>query len=728
MPSLPAKIYNFLVKLGKSRITESDYKNIIYKTLTLSSEDRMTYLRSTFPMLDSEQQTMSLTLAVRSKRIYKSCKWLASKSFKLTYPLIYFIVESIEQGNLYSPTLYSYKLQFESFNFKKYISSEIFKILCIRVLMNSVQVTGAFSNDDPVCVLMYTIIDELVDNGLLTWLAIVSESDSILRTVEFQVEKEVFMEWIVDIFDCAYRESNFKLTKLKEVNNRTLYGSGGLFENEFGRFRSIAMKMKQNEILPSITIIQYHKNKFKNKKLSQRNPVLKKLNKIKSKPGVTSIDFKPLDEDGQEEFDDGYRVDPDVLDFCSFDEEATLDKYAYTESFFLHFLNLTGVRGGAWNMFVGCQFFKKEIWEAKGYKKLFKREVRNLTPFNAFSLQNNFIFYIGTDNFKGEIEGYKEVSWEQSVRYGISGKFGNNFIEIKGKKYTKSDVFNEPPLVSQITTLDSYFVRLSQESLNQNIEEIENFVEIVKDIFTLPPQAAREQKELKKLIEDRRLKIEEKEKENEKGKNKQNKKKGKKEKNDDIQEEGKSETDKSGDVINIEDEKDDDSKFFKKLSSVFNNFKTLTEKGLKLKTDNLLNEIKQEQTLYTFKKVFTALTDVRFKAEFETFFPGMWEPFINNELSMTEGSITDRIDLAKFRINRMPIMMRTKYRKLLLIVTFILAGVTRTNRMDPVSMRFGYLIDNMFRVNLETDINEEFIGSDLMPEEILELPYNFDFI
>jgi hypothetical protein len=674
---------------------------------------------------------------------------LAAKSFQLTYPLIWYISESIEQGNLYSPTLQSLKIQFESNNFsKKFPNFEIFNILSVRVLMNSVNVTNIYSNSDPICVLLYTVIEELLDNGLLTWLNITTEMDPILRTVEFAVEKKIFLDWVVDIFDCAYLESNMKVQRLKMVNNNTLYGPKGLYAVEFGRFRAIAMKIKQNEIRSKLEILTPFKKRRKIKRTDIPHQFYYQtviLNKMKSYPGVTSEKFKPLTEDTQEEFDDGYSMDPDVLEFCEFDPNPDLPKYGWTESFYLSKNNVTGVRGGAWNMFIGTQIFDRSSWEVHGFKKLYRLNHISHNPYDCFTQQSNFIFYVGIENFKGEVKGYTELSWEQSLHYGKTGNFGENTIEIQNVKYTKKKVFSTPRLVNQITKLDSYFKRMTVESLENQISEIEEKIEFVEETFKIPEDLKMEQRKLKNQIDKFREKQAESmvsktpRKKNPNTKKKVNSGKRKSKEEEKITEdikvislpvvESSLEVEEEHKTEEITNEKlSFEEMLLKNINKIFEKYKSGLNMNLMQDKQKTLFGMESNLALYSFKKPLIAMTDLRYRAEFETIFPGMWDPFINNELCINKNVLFDKLDLARVRISRMPPHMRDKFRKLLLIVSMVLHSIRQNTRMDLKSYELTTMVDDLFRVNMDPDIEGVTVYYDLEPGEIIEIPFEFNFL
>jgi len=57
-----------------------------------------------------------------------------------------------------------------------------------------------------------------------------------------------------------------------------------------------------------------------------------------------------------------------------------------------------------------------------------------------------------------------------------------------------------------------------------------------------------------------------------------------------------------------------------------------------------------------------------------------------------------------------------------------LSSLRKVKRMDHKSLQLGYLIDDIFRVNLNPDIERTFVGLDLNPDEIISLPYEINFL
>jgi hypothetical protein len=697
MPPLPSKIYNMLVKMGKSQISDEDFKGILFKTMTLRGEDRMQYLATHYSLLSSDYQNQSLTLIMRSTRIYSSCKWLEGKSFNITVPIIDNICKAIELGNVYSAKLQTYKLQFESYQSGKYSISQLFKILGTRVIMNSISVASLFCYMDPLFHTFFSVLEDLVDNGLLTWLNLCTDTDPILRTIEFQVDKKTFLDWIVDIFDCAYKENDHGYRKSKG-NIMKLFGANGIFSKEMGPLRSIAVKMKQSSIPDELRLI--HKEKVKNRWVKRSETVYKDrfetISKSDAKAGYTQGEFFPFDEDSQEEFHWGFRTDPDVMEFCEFDKNAKIPKFGYSESFYLDFLNLTSVRGTAWNMFVGCQILNKNLFKAHGFLKIYKKQNISTVPLKYFTQNNNFIVYCGKENFKGSIEGYSELSWEQSVRYGNIKILGEQSLELEGKTYDKFEVFSQPRLIGKLQTLNSYFSRISSEMVLEEATKVEDKIEEMEDLFELSPDMKIEKSILMKKVEEYRKSV---------GSNTKEVI-DRKEKNS-----------KSEETFNLIDS----------LGKVFSKYEKGST-GLKIKKNTLGQSIEQELNLYKFKKPLQALTEIRFKAEFETLFPGMWEPYVNNELSITRQSMKHRLEFAQIRIDRMPEMMRNKYRKLLLITSMFLSSIPKTRTMNSKSMELGYIIDSIFETDMEDDIEQIRIGVDLNPEELISLNYNLSFL
>jgi hypothetical protein len=734
---LPNKVYGMLIKLGHGRVTEAEFQNITLKILSLEGDDREKYLLSCFPFLSAEYKNSSITLIMKSKRIYNCCKRMLANGYRLVVPLVECIADCISEGNLYSSTLQGFKIRFDSLRGTVFQPSNIFKIIAGRTFMDSLNVDQCYSCENSNANILLQIVQELLDQGLLNLLGAVSEKDSILKTVEFQVDKKVFLDWFVDLLDCCFIEVIPKLRRYKKTQNTKLYfGENGLLNQDFGNLRSITFRMKLNFLPETLTLESRRKSKIveEESKADSEGYIAAKKTKIQSlilkvcegTPGVIGK-FLPLTDEWQEEFEDGYAFDPNLESQCEFDKNKNLDRFAYCSRFLLDKITLMGLRGTAWNVFISCSMFDKSCWQAGGIKKLYKKINISSNPYEFFSDSNNFIFYVGNDNFRGDVIGYQELQFEQAVHIGVEGLIQNKKLIVEGKEYEKLEAIYIPKVVSQLGTVESYFKTLTVESMEKHYKEMESKFDFIEENLEVSDKFEKDRKLLHGLIKN--YEIEKREKES-KSKD-QTSKTGKID--------HKADHSKEMIILNAEgeiEEKDTNATNLKEImnsmSDILNkiaNLKDYLNKSEALKSKNkAVHNLELDYNNYKFNQTLELMEDMNFKAEFEAFFPGYWNLFINGELCITKQSLKTRLELARYRIDKMPSLMRQKYRKIYLIVSMFLNSLNINQRMDPKSLELGYLIDDIFDLEFESDEEQLTVTTDLLPDNIMDIPVDLRFL
>jgi hypothetical protein len=297
------------------------------------------------------------------------------------------------------------------------------------------------------------------------------------------------------------------------------------------------------------------------------------------------------------------------------------------------------------------------------------------------------------ENKHVSIEGFKKMKDEEVLKTFKKSKYINDEIIIEGKKMSKRKVFSSPPLRAKIENLDRYFSKLSNLQVEKESEIALKKSKMIRESVTVNQDYEIYSEELeKKIAEFKKL-------------------------NNILEENNKGE-----DVVKVENIKEAGD-----IKSLLNDLKgklmgMLSEFDQKIDSigkegNRSMSKLESEYIPYSFKEPMKLMSDIQFKSEFDTLFPGYWNKFINGEILLTKKSKRLKLQFAELRIDQMPHELRRKYRKLLLIVKFIFANIDECFHVSQEEHIFCSIVDDMFDIDFKPDVSRVEIVNDLEADE-----------
>nr|WAK73569.1 RNA-dependent RNA polymerase [Phytophthora palustris bunya-like virus 4] len=359
---LPPRVLRLLHKLGRSTIPESEKDSIMTSMYHTPKEDRISYLMSVMGSMNQTEQSNMLVLALRSTRFYDSCKMLGKKTFLIFTPLMKIIMEALDNSPCVSETLENIQMKYS----RSMPRSVVFSYLMARVIFTALYTNNVLSENDPVCQLVLKIIEEMFDTGLPKVLNTISARDPILRSIEFDVEKSVFLEMVLNVLDSLY------LTEWTRRGYPTERQRQFPYESEYAEFIKPMLKIKKYMLKKGMTIVSSSK---------------KRINKIycrATKPTLGVIDsrFTPLNEDDMEEFEAGYTYLSDPEEDLEFEEEGEAPELRFVNIPCCDRIGMMTVRGTAHTLMIKTSMLSLDIHNCYGVKRFYQiNQYSNLEEF-----------------------------------------------------------------------------------------------------------------------------------------------------------------------------------------------------------------------------------------------------------------------------------------------------------------------------------------------------------
>jgi hypothetical protein len=358
---------------------------------------------------------------MRSDRVYNSFRNCNVNSLWVLCPLIECISLAIDNYHLTSAKIKNLKGFFV--NSKGPIRSDgsIFEIVSVRFLMNLISYSSTDGRFDRLHKLFFDILTELIEDGLLDHMNDSTASHALLKSVEFHVEPEKFTAWVLDM-TTGLSFSNFRGVWVAEENQQTLYGNNGKLKNYIVALRAHFLKMKQNTSPNTISVTIGKKVKRRMKLTQEKYPTL----------GVTLLDFFPQTEDSLDEFE-SYYYNEDAHEDVEFDYEAEIPEIAYVVVPYLKEKTCFRVRGTAWTVIIGTKTVDSSIALVTGKKRYFKSKVNYDSIYKTMDSMCDYLVVLSKTNFRIEIEGYKEIPWEQQNKTFLKSPYKPPPVIIEGK-------------------------------------------------------------------------------------------------------------------------------------------------------------------------------------------------------------------------------------------------------------------------------------------------------
>jgi hypothetical protein len=673
-PLSPA-VVEYVGTLASSSLNQAEFEVLMFRLLSMHEEDRLSYLTSLFPDLTSEHQAQSLVLIRRSRRIYSSCQYLPKGQFSLFCELVALVKEVLVTGNIRPPSLtQQVLLKGEGPILQRLVGA--WQEMACRVIYSAAPARGTLSQSVQACQEFYRNFKEILESGGKQLLNLCSQNSTILRTVEFGVEDEVICTWLIHVMDAMCYHEKLSIGTIPTFQNLAGEKRGkvneGAIVSELHGLRGYMVK-NQPVVPLSITIVQKKRVKRGNRKanveVSQmldlcKNPVL----------GITHEPFKPLDEDGEDEFMYGWEYEDDFEDL-TYDEDADIPKLAYC---FLHILDkytLRKVRGTAWDVIVAFRVLGTDIQEVAD-KITYYQDKKDDTLFFAWTGK------------AGLIENTKKLAWEDIGTITGKGGFKSPALDIDGVVVPKEEAWASPKHRNSLSGLDSYFLQMRAGTQEKEIEKIEQVIKVVQTGYELDPEYSSNKRDLDKLLIKEGLKKEEKE------------------------------------LLPVDE--GGLTEVLSKMGDLLDNLsKELTggggEAGLLKMFDPKLQ--------YQFKEPISLLSDEHLLGELEALLPGYWGMIMNKEIALTKNQKADRLDLAAVKISRMTGTDKETYTALYRVIRFLFTLLPERGGVAHLSNAFMIQIDSLFNRGERSENSEGLYPLHLLsPGEPFDMPDDLSFL
>jgi hypothetical protein len=666
IPPLPLSVQQLLYKIGKNDIPDSLRQDILYKVFSLNTEEKEKYIQSVSLQYGGDIAVNMIALSLKTKRLLNTCKFLSKHALRVAIPIIKCMVDSIDGGNVYTGSLNRTAIELKRNIGVEYKASDIFKNLAARAIVDCMT-TFNNSCQSKSAGRFFAVLEDLLEGGLLKEFAINSESDPLLRATDFAITDREFLNFVIDVFDSIV----FFDWRIESgpVENRLIIGEKGRLSNELNYIRGCLSRIGISPCPRKVHFLAKSKNYRQSYSLT--------LTK-KTKFGVIKKPFAPLTPEGMEELEDGYAFDPDVEDYVETDDTIKVDKFAYVYRPFISARRLYPIRGTAENLLVGVKTVDKNILETSCNFRMFKKT--GYSTFTEFiNIETEYMLFISkSKKMKVTIQGYKEMNYQEFMRYLTPTIYQNEDMIVEGVATTKTEVSDNYALRSKLPTIENYFGSLSESSMREKMEKVALAATVAKESkIELSPEVEAIRKEITEAV--RKLKgLPDEEK----------------------TEESAQETKTPEEIpfdLNSSLEKID-------ITQIENIVKH--DGFAELDRDTVSQRImRQSPKKIRFENPIDVLTDVNTRAELETLFPGYLDKLLAKEVFLTSKTKAKRIRMAELCIKTMPKYMKAKYQRLLLICKLVLKTVPEVSDSRREDLRFASKMEDLFLI--EEDSSDE---------------------
>jgi len=658
VPPFPNNIMGYLLKLGKTTLTDNEFRMILTNLTKLRNEDKLKYLQNNFGYMDSSMRSEALVISVRSKIIFNSCAMIGVKVLPLLVPLTNLIVETIRHNNLNVRSLDSIKNILRFSKNKKYSNSEIMHHIFCKMLMEGVYMNIGISKNKTVQLIKQILKEYWPD--MKEVMNLIPFVDPILNTVDFNVEWNIFWSWFKHLINAHFR------VQYKKVINVTKGFKLNVDNNEMKALASVKRTMSRYDLLPNNQLILLSKD-------GQRGHTIKLPLEV-GQPGICKKKFFILTEDAQEEFNDGYSFDSDAEEYAEEDEEAKIKNLGYVFVPNLDLISATGKRGTAANVFYKTHSISRDILRAYGEKIVFKREQQYENIVDYLKLKNDYVVYLGGEKTHLTVEGYKKLSWEDTMHEIREDLETICSIEINGKLYNIEELETNSELQVQLMGFDNYFKNL--KTATEEVKRVRTLIDAYS-MFEKNPQLEESINKLETF-------------------------KSKVENIDKQAEEQKTKT-----IKEIFEEIDTNTLF-----------RTVSENAAQsgIQSSEVKQYFKNNYQNFSYQEPLNLLTDLRFRSEFNSIIPGYLDLILNGEVKLSVKTKNRIMRYGQGQIAQMPKEMRPKYRKLLFIIKAILTEIYECNFLENEDLKLAALLDDYFTEALDNSSSDENEIVDLLPE------------
>jgi hypothetical protein len=168
------------------------------------------------------------------------CKLIGKRTLEILIPFNEIIYQILRENLVVSGTLNYLSNILKIQLGKHYVDSEIFLTIVSRMTLDGMLFSGVNSKNSKVVKLYLDIISDLLHNGIRYHLNNFSESNSLFRTVDFSVDDDVILSWVIDLIDslfiCGLPMPMEGRRKKKNPHINDFLGETGVWSSTLGFF------------------------------------------------------------------------------------------------------------------------------------------------------------------------------------------------------------------------------------------------------------------------------------------------------------------------------------------------------------------------------------------------------------------------------------------------------------------------------------------------------------
>nr|QUA12645.1 polyprotein [Phytophthora cactorum bunyavirus 3] len=663
------QVKKMVSRLGNLKLTKPEMDSLMVKLLILPDSDRSMFLASNFPKLAGEQGIELLTLVSKSKRIYHSCTFTLRKAIYLFSSVMDHFINSFVNSNIRDEALTRILNQY---NHNGNVTPEqVLRNCTAQFIYDSMYCTKVQASDLVSWNFLIKFFSRTMCPSYKAWLSVQGSENPMLKSVDFDVENEIILSWLVDLAD--------NLTMWKGKMDKVLSPAG---------LRKSKLKIAKEVQDEATSFLKYIYYPGRNPRFPLEIEIYKRAsrrNKTKSKkltlelctdvsPGIMAIKHYKLDEESTEEFEFSYEYEEVFDDYIADPNPKYEEMYAYCFVYCLDLASMSKYRANADNVLYGFYVMNPSLSSNPNTMIYYVREEkRNLTTHFQERLK---ICYTGSKSAAPSISGFRRMRDEEVLRLYSNTP---SEIEIDGQKIRKEDVFKTPSLLAKRDTLEHYLAATRAEVIEEEVEIQEKVIDKVNDYFFMDPDSETNMKELKSRIGKYRMEKEQKGKSDNLGP-----------KGDRI--------DKPAEKVEITltEILEGQQQFLGKIKEAAGGG------GMEV-------EVSGGASLYQMKNPMDLITDPRFHSEINALIPGVWDKILHGELSLTLEEKLNRKALAMYKIFNMTGRDKQLGSMMYKFLCMLLNEVPEYGGVRHLSADFALKLDQLFA------IPEDLMSSGLAP-------------
>jgi hypothetical protein len=398
-------------------------------------------------------------------------------------------------------------------------------------------------------------------------------------------------------------------------------------------------------------------------------------------PGVVIAPFRPLNDDSIDEFIGGAGFDEDIEDSAVYDDDRDVDTWGICYRNDLDLRTLRVVRGTARNLIVITSSISNNLaCVSKKYNIYVK--TKTLTYKTWLRDMDHYLFVIGPQSNKIQIEGYRMLSFNQKHNISKSKYRESPTVMCQGIKYSIEEAFEDWGVRDSLSGLNDYFKKIAPDTTVAEAEQVSEKIQKLK----VPEAVSVKAEMIQKKACELGLKL-----------------KRKQEPSETL----------GSDAQSLEE-------MLAELKADIS--KLISGSGTFDKSSRTLRVIPRTMR---FQEPVEVLTDLEVCAQIDTILSEYREALMRGEIFSTQRTLDVKIASAKNFIKTMSKRQQLVYNRILLVIKSLFSLVTIVNNRKMETHDFLNSVEDIFYTGAEHD-EEEISLSSLSPEYQMDIQYNID--